>query len=69
MKEDSITDPFYLQIQKEIDRIERKADQYIWMFYVIRITQIIFTGIITILAGISKIEDLSQAKTILILEL
>ncbi|HCA06359.1 MULTISPECIES: SLATT domain-containing protein [unclassified Chryseobacterium] len=67
MKEDSITDPFYLQIQKEIDRIERKADQYIWMFYVIRITQIIFTGIITILAGISKIEDLSQAKTILIL--
>ncbi|MET3538334.1 SLATT domain-containing protein [Chryseobacterium limigenitum] len=67
MKEDSITDPFYIQIQKEINRIERKADNYIWLFYIIRITQIIFAGIITVLAGMSEIEDLSNAKTILIL--
>lgn len=67
MKEDSITDPFYLQIQKEINRIERKADNYIWLFYFIRITQIIFAGIITVLAGMSEIEELSKAKTILIL--
>ena len=67
MKEDSITDPFYIQIQKEINRIERKADNYIWLFYIILITQIIFAGIITVLAGMSEIEDLSNAKTILIL--
>ncbi|NML71399.1 DUF4231 domain-containing protein [Chryseobacterium sp. RP-3-3] len=67
MKEDSITDPFYLQIQKEINRIERKADNYIWIFYIIRMTQIIFAGIITVLAGISEIETLSKAKPILIL--
>ncbi|MCT2408872.1 DUF4231 domain-containing protein [Chryseobacterium antibioticum] len=67
MKEDSITDPFYLQIQKEINRIERKANNYIWIFYMIRITQIIFAGIITVLAGISEIETLSKAKPILIL--
>jgi hypothetical protein len=67
MKEDSITDPFYLQIQKEINRIERKADNYILLFYFIRITQIIFAGIITVLAGMSKINDLSEAKIILIL--
>ncbi|KFF01961.1 SLATT domain-containing protein [Chryseobacterium luteum] len=67
MKEDSITDPFYLQIQKEINRIQRKAYNYIWMFYIIRITQIIFAGIITVLAGISEIEDLKTAKPILIL--
>jgi hypothetical protein len=67
MKEDSITDPFYLQTQKEINRIERKADNYILLFYFIRITQIIFAGIITVLAGMSEINDLSQAKIILIL--
>ncbi|GAA4161825.1 hypothetical protein GCM10022217_28140 [Chryseobacterium ginsenosidimutans] len=67
MKEDSITDPFYLQIQKEINRIERKADHYILLFYFIRITQIIFAGIITVLAGMSEINDLSEAKIILIL--
>lgn len=67
MKEDSITDPFYLQIQKEINRIERKANNYIWIFYMIRMTQIIFAGIITVLAGISEIETLSKAKPILIL--
>lgn len=67
MKEDSITDPFYLQIQKEINRVERKANNYIWIFYMIRITQIIFAGIITVLAGISEIETLSKAKPILIL--
>ena len=55
MKEDSITDPFYVQIQKEINRIERKTDHYILLFYFIRITQIIFAGIITVLAGMSKL--------------
>lgn len=45
----------------------RKADHYIWMFYMIRITQIVLAGIITVLAGISEIEELSKPKTILIL--
>jgi len=67
MKEDTITDLFYLQIQKEINRIERKADYYVWLFYFIRIIQIIFAGTITVLAGLSKINDNSVAKATLIL--
>jgi hypothetical protein len=67
MKDETIDDPFYLQIQKEINRIERKANNYILLFYFIRITQIIFAGIITVLAGISEINKLSEAKIILIL--
>ncbi|MCS3869145.1 hypothetical protein J3D55_002061 [Chryseobacterium ginsenosidimutans] len=67
MKEDSITDPFYLQIQKEINRIERKARSYTWMFYFIRIIQIAFAGTITVFSGIMKIKDLDLTTNILIL--
>lgn len=67
MKDDSINDPFYLQIQKEINRIENKADNYIRLFYFIRITQIVFAGIITVLAGISEIDGSRKTQIILIL--
>ncbi|OBW40875.1 hypothetical protein AB670_02826 [Chryseobacterium sp. MOF25P] len=67
MKDDAINDPFYLQIQKEINRIENKADNYIRLFYFIRITQIIFAGIITVLAGMSEIDNSIKTSTILIL--
>jgi len=67
MKDDSIEDPFYLQIQKEINRIETKADNYIRLFYFIRITQIVFGGIITVLAGMSENSNLNKTNIILIL--
>ena len=56
MKDKEIKDPFYLNIQKEIDRVEKKAVSYSWLFYSIRIFQIIFGGLITILAGIESPE-------------
>ncbi|MCD1117712.1 SLATT domain-containing protein [Chryseobacterium turcicum] len=67
MKDDSINDSFYLQIQKEINRIERKARSYTWMFYFIRIIQIAFAGTITVLSGMMKIKDLDATTNILIL--
>ena len=64
MKDDSINDPFYLQIQKEVNRIERKADNYIRLFYFSRITQIVFGGIITVLAGLSDNSNLNKTNII-----
>lgn len=67
MKEDSIKDPFYLQIQREINKIERKARIYTWMFYFIRIIQIAFAGTITVFSGMMKINNLDLTTNILIL--
>lgn len=66
MKDKSIEDPFYLQIQREINRIERKAKTYTGLFYTIRIIQIILTGAITVLSGLS-IDDDSYKVLILVL--
>ncbi|GAA4201849.1 hypothetical protein GCM10022289_15870 [Pedobacter jeongneungensis] len=51
MKNPTIQDQFYLQIQNEIDRIEGKANTYIGFFYLIRITQILLAGLITVISG------------------
>ncbi len=56
MKDKSIADPFYQQIQKEIDKVEDKANRYIFSFYFIRITQILLTGAITVLSGFAKCQ-------------
>jgi hypothetical protein len=66
MKDKSIEDPFYLQIQREINRIETKAKTYTGLFYAIRIIQIVLTGTITVLSGLS-IDDGSHKVLILIL--
>jgi hypothetical protein len=66
MKDKSIEDPFYLQIQREINRIETKAKTYTALFYTIRIIQIILTGGITVLSGLS-IDDDSHKALILVL--
>lgn len=66
MKDKSIEDPFYLQIQREINRIETKAKTYTALFYTIRIIQIVLTGAITVLSGLS-IDDDSHKVLILIL--
>ena len=57
MKDKTITDPFYLQIQREINKIERKADIYTSLFYFIRITQIALGGTITVLSGLTNDEN------------
>lgn len=67
MKDNSINNPFYIQIQKEINRIERKTRKYALLFYFIRIIQIAFTATITIVSGIADIEDIATAKVTLIL--
>lgn len=66
MKDKSIEDPFYLQIQREINRIERKAKTYTALFYTVRIIQIVLTGAITVLSGLS-IDDDSHKVLILVL--
>lgn len=67
MKDKSIEDPFYLQIQREINRIETKAKTYTALFYLIRIIQIVLTGAITVLSGLSIDDDNSNKVLILIL--
>ena len=54
MKDKSIKDPFYLQIQREINRIERKQELNRALHYLMRIVQIVLTGGITYLAGIAQ---------------
>jgi hypothetical protein len=66
MKEKNITHPFYTQIQKEINRVEKKANTYTWLFYTIRISQILFGGTITVLSGIALNEN-THTTCILIL--
>lgn len=66
MKDNNLTDPFYLQIQKEISRIELKSDRYTFLFYLMRLTQIIITGAITIISGF-EIDNIDRSITILIL--
>jgi hypothetical protein len=57
MKDNEIRDPFYLKIQTEIDRVQKKAIAYSWLFYSIRILQIFLGGVITVWAGIKRNED------------
>ncbi len=56
MKDKSINDPFYLQIQREIDRVEKKVNTYTWFFYLIRISQIAFTAAITIFSAYTDLD-------------
>ena len=65
MKDKNITDSFYLQIQREITRIERKSDIYTWLFYFIRLIQIAFAGAITVLSGLTNKN--SDNNTIIII--
>lgn len=51
MKDKSINHPFYLQIQRDIDRVEKKSDKYRNAFYTIRIGLIIIASAITIASG------------------
>lgn len=51
MKDKSIQEPFYLQIQREIDRVERKQEINRILYYAMRIAQIGLTGYITYLSG------------------
>lgn len=67
MKDKSIEDPFYLQIQREINRIETKAKTNTALFYTIRIIQIILTGAITVLSGLSIDDDDSHKALILVI--
>ncbi|THH34579.1 SLATT domain-containing protein [Neolewinella litorea] len=51
MKENSIKDPLYQQIQREMNRVGRKVTIYNSVFYSIRILQIALAGTITVLSG------------------
>lgn len=53
MKDKAIDDPFYFQIQREINIVEKKTKVYTGMFYLIRIAQILLTGAITIISGLN----------------
>jgi hypothetical protein len=66
MKDITINDPFYLQIQREINRIEKKADLYTFLFYLIKVIQILFAGTITVISGLNNGID-NNTKVILIL--
>jgi hypothetical protein len=65
MKDKNINDPFYLQIQREVNRIETKADTYIWLFYLIRTTQILLAGTITVLSGLA--DDHTGYSTVVLI--
>lgn len=66
MKDNNIDHPFYLQIQREINRIENKADLYTYLFYLIRVIQILFAGTITVISGL-KNDIINETNIILIL--
>lgn len=51
MKDESIQDAFYVQIQREINRVERKQEINRALYYMMRIAQIGLTGYITYLSG------------------
>lgn len=51
MKDKTIDDPFYFQIQREINRIESKSETYSIIFYLIRISQIVLTAAISVISG------------------
>lgn len=51
MKEPAITDPFYLQIQQEINRLDRKVSFYNFAFYSVRVILIGLAGAITIITA------------------
>ncbi|MFP9113740.1 hypothetical protein ACLI1A_07340 [Flavobacterium sp. RHBU_3] len=51
MKDDRITDPFYLLVQQEINRIDRKENIFKWFYYIFRTTQVLLTGTITVIAA------------------
>lgn len=52
MKNKTIIHPFYLQIQGDIDRVDKKSDKYRNAFYTIRIGLIVIASIITIISGL-----------------
>ena len=58
MKDNKISDPFYLQIQREMNRIEKKVQIYNLGFYSIRLVQIILAGLITVLSGWHNQDEL-----------
>lgn len=51
MKDNSINDPFYKNLQGQIDRTEKKSDWYRNYYYFTRILTIIFATVITIASG------------------
>lgn len=65
MKDNTIDHPFYLQIQREINRIENKADLYTYLFYLIRVIQILFAGTITVISGLNN--DFSKDTTLVLI--
>ncbi|CAD0000769.1 SLATT domain-containing protein [Flavobacterium chungangense] len=65
MKDNTIDNPFYLQIQREINRIEKKADLHTYLFYLIRVIQILFAGTITVISGLNN--NFSEDTTIVLI--
>lgn len=53
MKDTHIQHPFYQQLQKGIDKTDRKATRYSWLFYIIKVILIALGVVITILSGIA----------------
>lgn len=60
MKDNGISHPFYLQIQREINRVEKKVDLFNFLFYFVRVIQILFGGLITVISGINNNETNSD---------
>jgi len=51
MKDSAIDDAFYKQLQRDIDKIDEKADLYRAIYYGLRILLIFLASIITVISG------------------
>lgn len=57
MKDNKIDDELYIQIQKEINRIEFKQEFNRALYYIMRIFQIALTGWITFISGSESVNS------------
>ncbi len=56
MKDESINDILYIEIQLKIDKCNAKAKLFGWMFYGTKILLIVFAALITLLTAYKEIE-------------
>lgn len=56
MKDESITHPLYVQLQSDIDRVEKLQHKFRKSYYWFRGSQIALTGIITVLSGFETVD-------------
>jgi steroid 5-alpha reductase family enzyme len=65
MKDTSITDKLYIDIEKKIDRCKTKATAYTVLFYFIRITLILLAAAITLVTAYKKAFNIDFGELVL----